>query len=143
MSILNDKQIKKYAEEEDMINPFVDKLVHKGISHGLGTAGYDIRCGDEFKIFSNAKSAIIDPLNFSEDSFITVKGEPFILVPPNSFALAASMEYFKMPRRVTGLVTGKSSYCRSGLGTPSTVLEGGWTGTVSYTHLTLPTKRIV
>ena len=72
--ILNDKQIRKLVEEEDMINPFVDKLVHKGISHGLGTAGYDIRCVDEFKIFSNAKSAIIDPLNFTEDSFITVKG---------------------------------------------------------------------
>ena len=126
--ILNDKQIRKLVEEEDMINPFVDKLVHKGISHGLGTFGYDIRCGDEFKIFSNAKSAIIDPLNFTEDSFITVKGEPFILVPPNSFALAASMEYFKMPRNVTGLVTAKSTYARCGLGVPPTVLEGGWNG---------------
>ena len=71
--ILNDKQIKKLVEEEEMISPFVDKLVHKGISHGLGTFGYDIRCGDEFKIFSNAKGAICDPKNFTEDSFITVK----------------------------------------------------------------------
>jgi len=141
--ILNDKQIRKLVEEEDMINPFVDKLVHKGISHGLGTAGYDIRCGDEFKIFSNAKSAIIDPLNFTEDSFITVKGEPSILIPPNSFALAASMEYFKMPRRVTGLVTAKSTYARSGLGTPSSVLEGGWRGNLVMefaNHSNLPIK---
>ena len=141
--ILNDKQIKKLAEEENMINPFVDKLVHKGISHGLGTAGYDVRCGDEFKIFSNAKGTIIDPLNFSEDSFITVKGEPHILVPPNSFVLAASIEFFSMPRRVTGLVTGKSSYCRSGLGTPSTVLEGGWKGNLVMefaNHSNLPIK---
>ena len=102
-----------------------------------------VKSVDEFKIFSNAKSAIIDPLNFTEDSFITVKGEPFILVPPNSFALAASMEYFKMPRRVTGLVTGKSSYCRSGLGTPSTVLEGGWIGNLVMefaNHSNLPIK---
>ena len=126
--ILNDKQIKKIVKEEDMINPFVDKLVHKGISHGLGTFGYDIRCGDEFKIFSNAKGAVCDPKNFTEDSFITVKGEDSVLIPPNSFALAASIEYFKMPRNVTGLVTAKSTYARCGLGVPPTVLEAGWEG---------------
>ena len=126
--ILNDKQIKKIVKEEEMINPFVDKLVHKGISHGLGTFGYDIRCCDEFKIFSNAKGAVCDPKNFTEDSFVTVKGEESVLVPPNSFALAASIEYFKMPRNVTGLVTAKSTYARCGLGTPPTVLEAGWHG---------------
>jgi dCTP deaminase len=128
MSILNDKQIKKYAEEEDMINPFVDKSVAEGISYGLNSFGYDLRCGDEFKIFTNIKGAIADPKNFSEDNFITFKGEPSILIPPNSFALACSLEYFKMPRNVTGLVTCKSSLARCGLGCPPTVLEAGWHG---------------
>ncbi len=141
--ILNDKQIKKIVKEEDMINPFVDKLVHKGISHGLGTFGYDIRCGDEFKIFSNVKGAVCDPKNFTEDSFITVKGEDSVLIPPNSFALAASIEYFKMPRRITGLVTAKSTYARTGLGTPSSVLEGGWRGNLVMefaNHTNLPIR---
>ena len=89
-----------------MINPFVDKLVHKGISHGLGTFGYDIRCGDEFKIFSNAKGAVCDPKNFTEDSFITVKGEESVLVPPNSFALARTMEYFKIPDNIMVICLG-------------------------------------
>ena len=102
--ILNDKQIKKLVEEQDMIRPFVDKSVTRGISHGLNSFGFDLRCGDEFK------------------------GEPSILIPPNSFALASSLEYFKMPRNVTGLVTAKSTYARCGLGTPPTVLEAGWHG---------------
>ena len=113
--ILNDKQIKELAEKEEMISPFVNESVSKGISHGLNSFGYDLRCGSEFKIFTNIKGATADPKNFSEDNFITIKGEESILIPPNSFALASSLEYFKMPRNVTGLVT------------------------VSYTHLTLPT----
>ena len=126
--ILNDKQIKKLVEEEDMISPFVDRSVSHGISHGLNCFGVDLRCGSEFKIFTNIKGAIADPKNFTEDNFITIKGESSILVPPNSFALASSLEYFKMPRNVTGLVTAKSSYARCGLGTPPTVLEAGWHG---------------
>ena len=126
--ILNDKQIKKLVEEEDMISPFVDKCVSQGISHGLSAFGVDLRCGSEFKIFTNIKGAIADPKNFTEDNFITVKGESSILVPPNSFVLASSLEYFKMPRNVTGLVTSKSTYARCGLGTPPTVLEAGWHG---------------
>ena len=128
--ILNDKQIKKLCvdEKEKMIDPFSDKSVSQGISYGLNSFGYDLRCGDEFKIFTNINGAIADPKNFTEDNFITIKGESSILVPPNSFALASSLEYFKMPRNVTGLVTAKSSYARCGLGTPPTVLEAGWHG---------------
>ena len=111
--ILNDKQIKKLSEEEEMITPFVAESVSKGISHGLNSFGYDLRCGAEFKIFTNIKGATADPKNFSEDNFITVKGEESILIPPNSFALASSLEYFKMPRDVTGLVTAKSTYALS------------------------------
>ena len=77
--ILNDKQIKKLALEEEMISPFVDKSVSKGISHGINPFGYDLRCGSEFKIFTNIKGATADPKNFSEDNFITVKGERRIL----------------------------------------------------------------
>ncbi len=126
--ILNDKQIKKLAEEQEMISPFVGESVSKGISHGLNSFGYDLRCGSEFKIFTNIKGATADPKNFSEDNFITIKDEKSILIPPNSFALASSLEYFKMPRNVTGLVTAKSTYARCGLGVPPTVLEGGWNG---------------
>ena len=126
--ILSDKQITKLATEEQMIDPFVSKSVSKGISHGLNSFGYDLRCGSEFKIFTNIKGATADPKNFSEDNFITVTGEDSILIPPNSFALASSLEYFKMPRNVTGLVTAKSTYARCGLGTPPTVLEAGWHG---------------
>ena len=126
--ILNDKQIKQLAIEQEMIMPFVKESIAKGISHGLNSFGYDLRCGSEFKIFTNIKGATADPKNFSEDNFITVKGEESILIPPNSFALASSLEYFKMPRNVTGLVTAKSSYARCGLGTPPTVLEAGWSG---------------
>ena len=130
MSILNDKQIKKYAQEEDMINPFEEKLVSNGISHGLSSMGYDVRCSDEFKIFTNVNSSIVDPKKFDESSFVTVKG-PEILIPPNSFALAASYEYFKLPSKILGLVTGKSSYLRCGINTPSSVLEPGWEGQIT------------
>ncbi len=126
--ILNDKQIKKLVEEKEMINPYVSENISKGISHGQDSFGYTLRCGSEFKIFTNIKGATADPKNFSEDNFVTVKGEDSILIPPNSFALASSLEYFKMPRNVTGLVTAKSTYARCGLGVPPTVLEAGWEG---------------
>ena len=127
--ILNDKQIKKLAEENEMIRPFVDKSVQQGISYGLQSFGYDLRVGSEFKIFTNIKGNIVaDPKNFTEDNFITVKDDKSVLIPPNSFALANSLEYFKIPRDITGLVTSKSSYARVGLGNPPTVLEAGWEG---------------
>ena len=127
--ILNDNQIKKLAQEQKMIYPFVDKSVQEGISYGLQSFGYDLRVGSEFKIFTNIKgNTVADPKNFTEDNFVTVREEKSILIPPNSFALANSLEYFKIPRNVTGLVTSKSSYARVGLGNPPTVLEAGWEG---------------
>ena len=127
--ILNDKQIKILSEEKEMISPFVDKSVQDGISYGLQSFGYDLRVGSEFKIFTNIKgNTVADPKNFTEDNFVTVKEEKSILIPPNSFALANSLEYFKIPRDVTGLVTSKSTYARVGLGNPPTVLEAGWQG---------------
>ena len=126
--ILNDLEILRLAKEENMVSPIVEKSVSQGISHGIQSFGLDIRTGSEFKIFTNIKGATADPKDFSEDNFITVKGEDSILIPPNSFALASSLEYFKMPRNITGLVTAKSSYARCGLGTPPTVLEAGWHG---------------
>ncbi len=127
--ILNDKQIKKLVEEKKMISPFVDRSVQQGISYGLQSFGYDLRVGSEFKIFTNIKGNIVaDPKNFTEDNFITVKDDKSVLIPPNSFALANSLEYFKIPRDITGLVTSKSSYARVGLGNPPTVLEAGWEG---------------
>ena len=127
--ILNDLEITRLALEKNMVRPFVDKSVSQGISHGIQSFGLDIRTGSEFKIFTNIKgNTVADPKNFSEDNFITVKDDKSILIPPNSFALANSLEYFKMPRDVTGLVTLKSSYAREGLGHPPTVLEAGWKG---------------
>ena len=102
--ILNDLEITRLALEENMVRPFVDKSVSQGISHGIQSFGLDIRTGSEFKIFTNIKgNTVADPKNFSEDNFITVKDDKSILIPPNSFALANSLEYFKMPRDVTGL----------------------------------------
>ncbi len=130
--ILNDKQIKILSEKKEMISPFVDKSVQDGISYGLQSFGYDLRVGSEFKIFTNIKgNTVADPKNFTEDNFVTVKEEKSILIPPNSFALANSLEYFKIPRDVTGLVTSKSTYARVGLGNPPTVLEAGWQGVLT------------
>jgi len=147
MSIKSDKWIRRMSLENEMIQPFEsNQLRHvndkKIISYGTSSYGYDVRCSTEFKIFTNINHNIVDPKDFDAQSFVEIDGDECI-IPPNSFALAASMEYFKMPRRVTGLVTGKSSYCRSGLGTPSTVLEGGWTGNLVMefaNHSNLPIK---
>ena len=124
--ILSDKQITKLANEDQMISPFVNKSISKGISHGLNSFGYDLRCGSEFKIFTNIKGATADPKNFSEDNFITVKGEDSILIPPNSFALARTVEYFKIPENVMVICLGKSTYARCGIIVNVTPLEPGW-----------------
>jgi len=110
--ILNDKQIIKLAEEHEMISPFVNKSVANGISHGVNPFGYDLRCGSEFKIFTNIKGATADPKNFSEDNFITVKDEESILIPPNSFALAASLEYFKNAKKCYWSCHSKINLCK-------------------------------
>ena len=128
MGIMPDSWIKKMALERKMIDPFVENQVKENVlSYGLSSYGYDARVSSSFKIFTNVNSATVDPKDFSESSFVD-RDVDYCIIPPNSFALAASLEYFKMPRNVTGLVTAKSTYARCGLGVPPTVLEAGWEG---------------
>ncbi|MEW5925435.1 MAG: dCTP deaminase, partial [Candidatus Zixiibacteriota bacterium] len=122
--------------------PFSAKQIKRGVSYGLSSYGYDIRVADEFKIFTNTNSAIIDPKNFSKDSFIDVKAKT-ILVPPNSFALARTVEYFKIPREVITICLGKSTYARCGIIVNVTPFEPEWEGyaTLEISNTTpLPAK---
>src|SRR6201998_578175 len=106
----SDRWIRKAALELDMIDPFSEKQVREGvISYGLSSYGYDLRVSNEFKIFPNVNSAIIDPKHFDERSFVSVESDS-VIVPPNSFALARSIEYFKIPRDVLTICVGKSTY---------------------------------
>ena len=114
-----------------MIKPFSEKQVKEGvISYGLSSYGYDLRVSDEFKIFTNVNSAIIDPKAFDERSFVTVQA-PSVIVPPNSFALARSVEYFKIPRDVLTICVGKSTYARCGIIVNVTPFEPEWEGFVT------------
>ncbi len=114
-----------------MISPFSEKQVRQGvISYGLSSYGYDLRVADEFKIFTNVNSAIVDPKNFDERSFVTVQSDCCI-VPPNSFALARSIEYFKIPRDVLTICLGKSTYARCGIIVNVTPFEPEWEGYVT------------
>ncbi len=114
-----------------MVEPFVDRQVREGvISYGVSSYGYDIRVADDFKIFTNVMSAIVDPKNFDPNSFVDFKGA-ICLIPPNSFALARSVEYLRVPRNVLGIVLGKSSYARTGIVTNFTPLEPGWEGHIT------------
>ena len=111
----SDRWIRKMSREHDMINPFSEKQVREGvISYGLSSYGYDLRVADEFKIFTNVNSSIVDPKHFDERSFVTVQTD-ICIVPPNSFALARSVEYFKIPRSVLTICVGKSTYARCGI----------------------------
>src|SRR5579859_6276751 len=111
----SDRWIRKMSQEHDMINPFSEKQVREGvISYGLSSYGYDLRVADEFKIFTNVNSSIVDPKHFDEKSFVTVQTD-ICIVPPNSFALARSVEYFKIPRSVLTICVGKSTYARCGI----------------------------
>ncbi len=131
MAIKNDRWIRRMAREHDMINPFNDRQVRDGvISYGLSSYGYDLRVADEFKIFTNVNSAIVDPKNFDQRSFIDVKG-PSVLIPPNSFALARSVEYFKIPRDILTICVGKSTYARCGIIVNVTPFEPEWEGFVT------------
>ena len=131
MSIRPDSWIRRMAREHGMIEPFEDAQVRKGtISYGLSSYGYDMRVADEFKIFTNVNSAIVDPKNFDERSFVPFQGEVCI-VPPNSFALARSVEYFRIPRNVITLCVGKSTYARCGILTNVTPFEPEWEGYVT------------
>ena len=143
MTVLSDKWIKKAAIQKGMIKPFIDKQVRKGkISFGLSSYGYDARVSNEFKIFTNVNSGIVDPKIFKKDSFVTKVGKECI-IPPNSFALARTMEYFKIPDDILVICLGKSTYARCGIIVNVTPLEPGWEGyvTLEFSNTTpLPAK---
>ncbi len=126
----SDHHIRKLAAE-GMITPFEEKLVREGVvSYGLSSFGYDVRLADEFKVFTNVHSAVVDPKNFDPKSFIEVKGD-YCLIPPNSFILSRSHEYIKMPRNIFAICLGKSTYARCGLIVNVTPLEPGWEGHIT------------
>ena len=130
-SIKADRWIKRMAREHRMIEPFVDAQVRgSAISYGVSSYGYDIRVADEFKIFTNINNTVIDPKNFDPRSFVDVKTDVCI-VPPNSFALARTIEYFRIPRDVLTVCLGKSTYARCGIIVNVTPFEPEWEGTVT------------
>jgi len=129
--IKSDRWIKQMALEKSMIKPFEDRQVRKGmISYGLSSYGYDIRIADEFKIFTNINTTIVDPKGFDPRSFVDYQGD-VALIPPNSFALGRSVEYFKIPRNVLTICVGKSTYARCGIITNVTPFEPEWEGYVT------------
>tara|TARA_B100000683_G_C12363050_1_gene503868 strand:+ start:80 stop:637 length:558 start_codon:yes stop_codon:yes gene_type:complete len=131
MAIKSDKWIREMSLQSDMISPFEDKQVSESkISYGLSSYGYDIRVTDEYKIFTNVNNSIIDPKKFDENSFVNFKGDVCI-VPANSFALARSVEYFKIPRNVLTVCLGKSTYARCGIIVNVTPFEPEWEGHVT------------
>lgn len=147
MTIKADKWIRRMAEEHKMIEPFEPGQVrkndtHKIVSYGTSSYGYDVRCANEFKIFTNINSAIVDPKAFSDDSFVDFTGDVCI-IPPNSFALARTVEYFRIPRDVLTICLGKSTYARCGIIVNVTPLEPEWEGhvTLEFSNTTnLPAK---
>jgi dCTP deaminase len=131
MSIKSDKWIKRMSNQENMIKPFVERNVKEDVvSYGLSSYGYDIRVSDEYKIFTNINNSIIDPKKFDDKSFINFKGDVCV-VPANSFALARSIEYFKIPRNVLTICLGKSTYARCGIIVNVTPFEPEWEGYVT------------
>ena len=131
MSIKSDRWIRKMSLEHGMIEPFVDEQVRTGVvSYGLSSYGYDIRVADEFKVFTNINSTVIDPKNFDPRSFVDIKSDVCI-VPPNSFALARTVEYFRIPRNVLTICLGKSTYARCGIIVNVTPFEPEWEGTAT------------
>jgi len=147
MSIKSDKWIRRMAQEHGMIEPFVERQVrgesdNRLISFGGSSYGYDVRCADEFKGFTNINSATVDPKNFDAGSFVDVKSDVCI-IPPNSFALARTVEYFRIPRNVLTICLGKSTYARCGIIVNVTPLEPEWEGhvTLEFSNTTtLPAK---
>ena len=131
MAIKSDKWIARMSKSHEMITPYEDKQVRDGkISYGVSSYGYDIRVSNEYKIFTNVNSSIVDPKNFDANSFVDFKGDVCI-VPPNSFALARSVEYFKIPRNVLTICVGKSTYARCGIIVNVTPFEPEWEGYVT------------
>ena len=143
MPVMSDKWIRKAAQEQRMIEPFVDGQKREGvISYGLSSYGYDARVASEFRIFTNVDSAIVDPKEFSMNSFVE-RDTDVCIIPPNSFALARTVEYFRIPRDVLVICLGKSTYARCGIIVNVTPLEPGWEGhvTLEFSNTTpLPAK---
>ncbi|MBW3534235.1 MAG: dCTP deaminase [Gemmatimonadetes bacterium] len=143
MPIKCDRWIRRMCRETGMIEPFEDGQVREGrISYGLSSYGYDIRVSPEFKVFTNVHSVVVDPKNFDPRSFVDVEGDHCI-VPPNSFALARTEEYFRIPRNVLAICVGKSTYARCGIVVNVTPLEPAWEGylTLEISNTTpLPAK---
>ena len=131
MSVKPDRWIRRMAREHRMIEPFCEKQVRDGVvSYGLSSYGYDIRIADEFKIFTNINSSIVDPKNFDPRSFVDVRGD-ICIIPPNSFVLARTIEYFRIPRNVITVCVGKSTYARCGIIVNVTPFEPEWEGIVT------------
>ncbi|WP_428684913.1 dCTP deaminase [Reyranella sp.] len=143
MSILSDRWIRRMAQEKGMIEPFVDAQKREGvISYGLSSYGYDARVGNDFKIFTNVNSSVVDPKNFDQQSFVD-RNTDVCVIPPNSFALARTVEYFRIPRDVLVICVGKSTYARCGIIVNVTPLEPEWEGhvTLEFSNTTpLPAK---
>lgn len=131
MGLKSDRWIRQMAQEHKMIEPFVEGQVRKGvISYGVSSYGYDIRVADEFKIFTNVHSAVVDPKDFDSASMVDFQGE-ICTIPPNSFALAKTVEYFRIPRTVLTICVGKSTYARCGIIVNVTPFEPEWEGYVT------------
>lgn len=143
MSIKSDAWIKQMAKRHQMIRPFSEKQVKKNaISYGLSSYGYDVRVADEFYIFTDVNSTMVDPKNFDSESFKKVKGD-YCIIPPNSFVLARTVEYFKIPRKILTICLGKSTYARCGIIVNVTPFEPEWEGyaTLEISNTTpLPAK---
>jgi dCTP deaminase len=131
MSVRPDHWIKKMATEHKMIEPFVDGQVRDGaISYGVSAYGYDIRVSNEFKVFTNIYNSVVDPKSFDDKSFVEINDD-VCMIPPNSFALARTVEYFRIPRSVITLCVGKSTYARCGIIVNVTPFEPEWEGYVT------------
>jgi len=148
MSIKSDRWIRRMAKEQAMIEPFEPEQVRENsegriVSYGTSSYGYDVRCADEFKIFTNIHSAIVDPKNFDESSFVDVQSD-ICVIPPNSFALARTVEFFRIPRTVLTICLGKSTYARCGIIVNVTPLEPEWEGhvTLEFSNTTTLPARI-
>lgn len=149
MAIKSDRWIREMSEKHGMIEPYAenqvrfDKNGEKLISYGVSSYGYDVRCAREFKVFTNVHSAIVDPKNFDEKSFIDIESDVCI-IPPNSFALARTIEYFRIPRNVLTVCLGKSTYARCGIIVNVTPLEPEWEGhvTLEFSNTTNLPARI-
>jgi dCTP deaminase len=144
MSVLSDKQIAERCTHQGMIEPWFSETQRNGkISFGMSSYGYDIRVGNEFKVFTNVHNTVIDPKDFRDDAFVTIQTEEYCIVPPNSFALAVSAEYFRIPRDILALCVGKSTFARCGVIVNVTPLEPQWEGflTIEISNTTpLPAK---